>query len=122
MIPDYPRPAVVLHSAPEHERTVLHSSRNPLAAFDALVGARDPLTGCLDRSNLERLGARLASDGEAPVGADLVVDHQGIAARRLDATPGTAYLLRPDQHVCARWRAFDAGKVRAALARATCNV
>ena len=56
-------PAVVLHSVPEHERTVLHRSRNPLAAFDALVGSRDPLTGCLDRSNLERLGARLAADG-----------------------------------------------------------
>ena len=28
-------------------------------------------------------------------------------------------LLRPDQHVCARWRDFDAGRVRAALRRAT---
>jgi 3-(3-hydroxy-phenyl)propionate hydroxylase len=60
-------------------------------------------------------------DGDAPAGTTLVVDHQGVAARRLDARPGTAYLLRPDQHVAARWRRFDAGALRAALARATCN-
>jgi 3-(3-hydroxy-phenyl)propionate hydroxylase len=29
--------------------------------------------------------------------------------------------LRPDQHVCARFRAFDLARVRAAIARATCN-
>ena len=27
-----------------------------------------------------------------------------LAAQRYDAQPGTVYLLRPDQHVCARWR------------------
>ncbi|MBL8484989.1 MAG: FAD-dependent monooxygenase, partial [Rhodocyclaceae bacterium] len=35
-----------------------------------------------------------------------------------DAAAGTAYLLRPDQHVCARWRELDAGRLRAALQRA----
>ncbi len=60
-------------------------------------------------------------EGDAPAGASLVVDHQGVAAKRLDARPGTAYLLRPDQHVAARWRHLDAAAVRAALARATCN-
>jgi len=46
-------------------------------------------------------------------------DTEGLVARRFDAQPGTAYLIRPDQHVAARWRRFDAGAVRAALARAT---
>jgi 3-(3-hydroxy-phenyl)propionate hydroxylase len=44
---------------------------------------------------------------------------QGAPAQRYDARPGTAYLLRPDQHVAARWRTADASRVRAAVARAT---
>lgn len=46
-------------------------------------------------------------------------DAEGLAARRYDARPGTTYLIRPDQHVCARWRRFDPDAVRAALDRAT---
>jgi 3-(3-hydroxy-phenyl)propionate hydroxylase len=42
----------------------------------------------------------------------------GLAAERYDAQPGTVVLLRPDQHVCARWRASQAGDVAAALRRA----
>ncbi|QNP58891.1 FAD-dependent oxidoreductase [Paenacidovorax monticola] len=51
------------------------------------------------------------------IGGDLA-DPRGLAAQRLDAQPGTAYLVRPDQHVCARWRAPSAPAVRAAIARA----
>jgi 3-(3-hydroxy-phenyl)propionate hydroxylase len=32
--------------------------------------------------------------------------------------PGSAYLLRPDQHVCARWLKLDATRLQAALATA----
>ena len=52
------------------------------------------------------------------IGHDLL-DPQGLVAQRLDAQPGTAYLIRPDQHVCARWRAPTEAAVRAALATAT---
>jgi len=50
-----------------------------------------------------------------------VVVEDGTTSARFDARPGTAYLLRPDQHVCGRWRSFEPGKIRRALARATCN-
>jgi len=54
-------------------------------------------------------------------GATVVVDAAGFAAERYDATNGTFYLVRPDQHVAARWRVLDLARVRAALLKATCN-
>ncbi len=41
-------------------------------------------------------------------------DVGGYMKRRYDASPGTYYLLRPDQYVCARWRTFQRDKVEAA--------
>ena len=41
-----------------------------------------------------------------------------VAAARYDARPGTTYLVRPDGHVCARWRRFDPAAIEAAKARA----
>ncbi|MDM0116093.1 FAD-dependent oxidoreductase [Variovorax sp. J22R133] len=46
-------------------------------------------------------------------------DHQGSFAKRYDATAGSAWLVRPDQHICARWRTPSAAAVAAAHARAT---
>ncbi|KAA5613711.1 FAD-dependent oxidoreductase [Rhodovastum atsumiense] len=55
----------------------------------------------------------------SPVEADGVLwDHDGVAASRYDAQPGTAVLIRPDQHVAARWRRFDPALVAAARRRA----
>jgi 3-(3-hydroxy-phenyl)propionate hydroxylase len=50
------------------------------------------------------------------IGEDLI-DAQHLFAARFDATPGATYLLRPDQHLAARWRGFDAAKIDAALDR-----
>ena len=51
----------------------------------------------------------------------VVEDAEGLLARRYDARPGTFYLLRPDGHVCARWRRLEPELVRTALARAAGN-
>lgn len=56
--------------------------------------------------------------GPVPAGVTAVADGDGLLARRYDARPGTVYLLRPDQHVCARWRAPDAAGIRRAMATA----
>lgn len=63
------------------------------------------------------IAARPGSAGNAKV----LLDAGGLIARRYDAQDGTYYLARPDQHVAARWRAFEAARVQQALARATCN-
>ena len=60
----------------------------------------------------------LAIGAEAPVsGADLTLpDAQGHCHTRYGvAASGAGYLLRPDQHVCARWLVLDAVRLQAAL-------
>jgi 3-(3-hydroxy-phenyl)propionate hydroxylase len=63
----------------------------------------------------------LLVDGDASghPGLSALHDTQGLVARRCDARPGTCYLIRPDQHVAARWRQLDAAAVQLALQRAT---
>ena len=74
-----------------------------------------------DAIPVETLVVAIGAAAIATPGIAMVVDGDGLAVRRFDARAGTAYLIRPDQHVAARWRAFDAAAVRAAVARATCN-
>jgi 3-(3-hydroxy-phenyl)propionate hydroxylase len=47
-----------------------------------------------------------------------IADEAGNVARKYAAEPGTVYVLRPDRHVCARWRRADAARVCQALRRA----
>jgi len=54
----------------------------------------------------------------APAGMVTLHDRDGLMAQRLDARPGCGYLIRPDQHVAARWRALDVDRLQAALRRA----
>jgi 3-(3-hydroxy-phenyl)propionate hydroxylase len=71
--------------------------------------------------------ARAAVEAGAAAGVPVATvripidEAHALAARRYDARAGTVYLLRPDQHVCGRWRQASAGIVRAALHRALCN-
>lgn len=47
------------------------------------------------------------------------IDHDGILQKRYGTQGGACYLIRPDQHVAARWREPDVSAIRAALERAT---
>jgi 3-(3-hydroxy-phenyl)propionate hydroxylase len=94
-----------------------------LATLRALRGLPEPLPA---------VAVHVALPGGSPAGPQLaelldrqhlgdvgvLLDHQGLLARRYDGRAGTIYLLRPDQHVCARWRRFDAASFGSALARA----
>lgn len=111
----------------------LHGSSLNTPDVDAFAGTMVPGAVCADapvirdgRAGwfLEGLGAgfTLLCFGEGPadavvVGRDLI-DAEGLLVRRYDAKPGTCYLIRPDQHVAARWRRHDAGLVAAAIDRA----
>ncbi|MCC5976592.1 MAG: FAD-dependent oxidoreductase [Salinarimonas sp.] len=50
------------------------------------------------------------------IGRDLI-DAEGVFARRYDATPGATWLIRPDQHLAARWRSATGDAVERAIAR-----
>ncbi len=50
-----------------------------------------------------------------------IVDKSGLLQKHYDATPGTFYLIRPDQHVAARWRKYDQSKVEQAITKVTGN-
>jgi 3-(3-hydroxy-phenyl)propionate hydroxylase len=51
-------------------------------------------------------------------GNDGFCDSAGLVGARYDAEPGTAYLLRPDGYVAARFRQPTRGALDTALARA----
>ena len=78
---------------------------------------------------LERLGDRFVLlaerwEGPAPDGVALIDIAQadgdlGLLRQRYGLEEGSAYLLRPDHYVAARWRVPDRAKVESALQRAT---
>ncbi|CAB3796339.1 putative NADH-specific resorcinol 4-hydroxylase [Paraburkholderia ultramafica] len=82
------------------------------AALDALRTGPIPL----------KLVVVTRGEAQAASLADMRVVHdtEGLASARYDAAHGTFYLVRPDQHVCARWRQLDASAVEHALKRALC--
>lgn len=62
-------------------------------------------------------GEQWIADATA-IDAQALRDANGLAAERYDGAAGTVYLMRPDQHVCARWRHASANDIEAALERA----
>ena len=59
---------------------------------------------------------RFGAEIDCPLASVQAISDEAI--HRYDARPGTAYLIRPDQHVAARWRQPTRAAVDAALARA----
>jgi len=56
-----------------------------------------------------------------PKGCTVIEDRTELITRRYDGRPGTFYLIRPDQHIAARWRALALPLVRGAVEHVTCN-
>jgi 3-(3-hydroxy-phenyl)propionate hydroxylase len=83
-----------------------------VARFTALVfGKGEAAERSLDALRASDLPLHVVRVENGAAGSEL-------ALQRYDAQPGTVYLLRPDQHVCARWRQPKAADLRAALDRA----
>jgi 3-(3-hydroxy-phenyl)propionate hydroxylase len=108
-----PRPGVSMPDAPL-------AARAGEAAFltDAFIqaGARFTLLAFANGAAVE------VPDGVGVVrigGDDGYLDPEGLAGARYDAEPGTAYLLRPDGYVAARFRRPTRQALDAALARAS---
>lgn len=67
-------------------------------------------------------GVKTANYGNVPikiihVGTD-IIDKKGVLAQRYDGKTGAIYLIRPDQHIAARWRSFEIQKITTSLAKA----
>jgi 3-(3-hydroxy-phenyl)propionate hydroxylase len=99
------------------------------APIAALSGETLYLTEAFIREGTQftLLGFGNGADVEAPEGVKAIriggedgfVDHEGLAAARYDAEPGTCYLMRPDGYVAARFRRPTRSALEAALACAS---
>ena len=63
-------------------------------------------------------GDQVTVTGATATEVETAAGRAGTTAQVLDVRDGAAYLLRPDQHVCARWLALDADRLQTALATA----
>jgi 3-(3-hydroxy-phenyl)propionate hydroxylase len=118
-----------------HDGSPLNGPDDPALPARTRPGAPAADAPLQDGWLLDRLGDRfclLAIDAEAPdrleaggIAAETVRlaaddDTSGaLAERYLGAADAAVCLIRPDQHVAARWKRFDGEAVAAALARAT---
>ena len=106
-----PRPGASLLDAPVGQRGVRFLTEAFIKAgkrFTLLEFSNGAAADVPDEVGVIRIG-----------GPDGLSDAAGLAGRRYDAEPGTAYLLRPDGYVAARFRHPTRAVLDAALARAS---
>jgi 3-(3-hydroxy-phenyl)propionate hydroxylase len=93
-----------------------------LLYFTEAAAVPAPLLAVVNEARARRVPLRLIAVGaDTPVaGADLTLpDGNGHFRQRYGVlASGGAYLLRPDQHICARWLTLDATRLEAALVAA----
>ncbi len=96
--------------APLPDAPLATAAGEPIWLLDALGGEETVLH--------MKNGAPPPRDGRRwlVIGEDLI-DADGLLAQRLDASPGATYLIRPDQHLAARWRHWDGEALDAASRR-----
>ena len=85
--------------------------------FTALVGADPVVEDALRGLDVNGFALTVLAISPAPA-RDALVDPDGVVARRYDLRPGSVVLLRPDAHVCARWRTPARAQVESAMRRA----
>jgi 3-(3-hydroxy-phenyl)propionate hydroxylase len=68
--------------------------------------------------NLHPIALDVLTVGEAHAN---IFDKHGLLKKHYDAEPGTFYLIRPDQHIAARWRKFEPNKIQLAMLKASGN-
>jgi 3-(3-hydroxy-phenyl)propionate hydroxylase len=102
---------LLAHVGGEFAVIYFHAASAPPTAVAAALRALRVKTVCVALA-----GTRSAASAPEIVQLE---DAHDVLWQRYDAHDGTLYLIRPDQHVCARWRGFDRAALAAALARAT---
>ena len=110
---------------PDVQASVSRSPAGLLPSLDHVVvtpssgtsveAASRPASVATGRTNV--VATRSETDGATST-TQVLHDVEGLVSERYDGTPGTTYLIRPDQHVCARWRRYDPGAIDGALGRA----
>jgi 3-(3-hydroxy-phenyl)propionate hydroxylase len=95
--------------------------------FSILTFLRDATDVGRRKAELNQAGIELPLWGILPVDAqvcgtetspDTLIDVDGLLHERYGGAPGVTYLIRPDQHVAARFRSFDVNALAAAHSNA----
>ena len=105
-----------------HHGCAAEVDNNTLAALSALQRGRIPIRIILLRIDRHPNPVPVAEHADSPppnLGGFLFLDASDhLVAQRYDASDGSFYLIRPDQHVCARWRQVNLALIEQALLRA----